>query len=35
MPKELEKKLRKQYGKKSPIVYKIMNSLGLMKKNNK
>lgn len=30
MPKFLEKKLQKKYGKKSPIPYKIMNSIGAM-----
>ena len=31
MPKFLEKKLKKQYGAKSDIPYKIMNSMGVMK----
>ena len=30
MPKFLEKKLKKQYGGKSDIPYKIMNKMGLM-----
>lgn len=33
MPKFLEKKLQKEYGKKSPIVYATMNKLGYMKGN--
>ena len=31
MPKFLERKLKKQYGSKSDIPYKIMNSIGAMK----
>ena len=31
MPKFLKKKLKKQYGAKSAIPYKIMNSIGAMK----
>lgn len=31
MPKELERKLKKQYGKKSDIPYKIMNDMGVMR----
>ncbi len=31
MPKFLEEKLKKQYGAKSDIPYKIMNSIGAMK----
>jgi hypothetical protein len=31
MPKFLEKKLKKQYGAKSDVPYKIMNKMGLMK----
>lgn len=31
MPKFLEKKLKKQYGKDSSIPYKIMNARGLMR----
>jgi hypothetical protein len=31
MPKFLEKKLKKQYGAKSDIPYKIMNKLGYMR----
>jgi len=30
MPKFLEAKLKRQYGAKSPIPYKIMNSMGVM-----
>ena len=33
MPKFLEKKLKKQYGGKSDIPYKIMNKMGLMSEN--
>lgn len=33
MPKFLEKKLKKRYGKDSPIPYKIMNARGFMKGN--
>lgn len=33
MPKFLEEKLRKEYGAKSDIPYKVMNSLGVMKGN--
>lgn len=33
MPKELEQKLKKEYGNKSDIPYKIMNKLGFMKGN--
>lgn len=33
MPKALEQKLKKEYGKKSDIPYKIMNKMGLMKGN--
>lgn len=33
MPKFLEKKLEKEYGKGSPIVYATMNKLGAMKGN--
>lgn len=31
MPKQLEAKLKKEYGKDSNIPYKIMNKLGYMK----
>ncbi len=31
MPKALEEKLKKEYGAKSDIPYRIMNSAGLMK----
>lgn len=31
MPKILEKKLKKEYGEKSDIPYKIMNAKGYMK----
>lgn len=31
MPKKLEKKLKKEYGKDSDVPYKIMNKLGFMK----
>ena len=31
MPKKLENKLKKEYGAKSDIPYKIMNKLGYMK----
>ena len=31
MPKFLESKLKKEYGEKSDIPYKVMNSLGYMK----
>lgn len=33
MPKELEDKLKKEYGSKSDIPYKIMNSMGVMHGN--
>jgi len=33
MPIKLERKLKKEYGKKSPIPYKIMNKLGYMHGN--
>jgi hypothetical protein len=33
MPKFLEKKLKKEYGEKSDVPYKIMNSMGVMKGN--
>ena len=33
MPKALEQKLKKEYGAKSDVPYKIMNKLGLMKGN--
>lgn len=33
MPKFLEKKLKKEYGAKSDIPYKIMNKEGFMKGN--
>jgi len=33
MPAFLEKKLEKEYGAKSDIPYKVMNSLGVMKGN--
>jgi hypothetical protein len=33
MPKFLEKKLAKEYGKGSPIIYATMNKLGYMKGN--
>ena len=33
MPKFLEHKLEKEYGKNNPIVYKTMNKLGYMKGN--
>lgn len=33
MPKFLERKLEKEYGKGSPIVYATMNKLGYMKGN--
>jgi len=33
MPKFLEKKLKKRYGKDSSIPYKIMNKLGYMRGN--
>ena len=33
MPAKLEKKLKKEYGKKSDVPYKIMNKLGFMKGN--
>jgi len=32
MPKELEDKLKREYGKDSTIPYKIMSSMGLLKK---
>lgn len=31
MPKKLETKLKKEYGEKSEIPYKVMNKLGYMK----
>jgi hypothetical protein len=33
MPKFLESKLKKEYGEKSDIPYKVMNKLGFMKGN--
>lgn len=33
MPKFLEDKLKKQYGEKSDVPYKIMNSIGAMRGN--
>ena len=33
MPAFLEKKLKKEYGAKSDIPYKVMNSLGVVKGN--
>lgn len=33
MPKFLESKLKKQYGAKSKVPYKIMNKIGAMKGN--
>ena len=33
MPAFLEKKLKKEYGAKSDIPYKVMNSLGVMRGN--
>ena len=33
MPKFLENKLKKKYGKKSSVPYKIMNSIGAMRGN--
>ena len=33
MPKFLEEKLKKKYGEKSDIPYKIMNKLGFMRGN--
>lgn len=33
MPKFLEKKLAKEYGKGNPIIYATMNKLGYMKGN--
>jgi len=33
MPKKLEEKLKKEYGAKSDIPYKIMNSIGVMHGN--
>lgn len=30
MPKELEEKLKKEYGAKSDVPYKIMNKMGVM-----
>lgn len=33
MPKFLERKLQKQYGKDSKIPYKVMNSIGAMHGN--
>ena len=31
MPKALEQKLKKEYGKDSDVPYKVMNKLGFMK----
>ena len=33
MPKALEEKLKKEYGKESDVPYKIMNKLGFMHGN--
>lgn len=33
MPKFLERKLKKEYGAKSAVPYKIMNAIGAMKGN--
>ncbi len=33
MPKALEEKLKKEYGAKSDVPYKIMNKLGYMRGN--
>ncbi len=33
MPKALEQKLKKEYGAKSSVPYKIMNKMGVMKGN--
>lgn len=33
MPKFLEKKLAKEYGKGSSVIYKVMNKMGAMKGN--
>ena len=33
MPKFLENKLKKEYGEKSDIPYKVMNSIGAMRGN--
>jgi hypothetical protein len=33
MPKFLEEKLKKEYGKESDIPYKVMNKLGYMRGN--
>lgn len=33
MPKFIEEKLKKEYGAKSDIPYKVMNKLGVMKGN--
>ena len=33
MPKALENKLKKEYGKNSAVPYKIMNKMGVMKGN--
>ena len=33
MPKALENKLKKEYGAKSDIPYKVMNKMGVMKGN--
>jgi hypothetical protein len=33
MPRFLEEKLKKEYGAKSDIPYKVMNKLGVMKGN--
>lgn len=33
MPRSLERKLKKEYGEKSDIPYKVMNKLGYMKGN--
>lgn len=33
MPKFLESKLKKEYGKDSKVPYKVMNAMGVMKGN--
>jgi hypothetical protein len=33
MPKDLENKLKKEYGKNSDVPYKIMNKMGVMRGN--
>lgn len=33
MPKFLEQKLKNEYGEESPVPYKIMNKMGVMKGN--